>query len=40
MPTTTLSAADQPLYDIVNGPASETITDVIARMKAIDGSSR
>ena len=37
MPTTTLSAADQPLYDIVNGPASETITDVIARMKAIDG---
>ena len=37
MPTTTLSAADQPLYDIVNGPASETITDVIARMKSIDG---
>ncbi|MGA8728868.1 MAG: DUF5995 family protein [Terracidiphilus sp.] len=38
MSTTTLSAADQPLYDIVNGPASETITDVIARMKAIDGN--
>ena len=38
MPTTALSAADQPLYDIVNGPASETITNVIARMKAIDGN--
>ena len=37
MSTATLSAADQPLYDIVNGPALETITDVIARMKAIDG---
>lgn len=38
MPTTTLSAADQPLYDIVHGPASETIRDVIARMKSIDGN--
>ena len=36
MPTATLSAADQPLYDIVNGPACETIADVIARMKAVD----
>jgi hypothetical protein len=35
MPTT-IPAADQPLYDIVNGPASTTITDVIARMQAID----
>jgi hypothetical protein len=32
-----LSAADQPLYDIVKGPALETIGDVIARMHAIDG---
>lgn len=35
MPTT-ISAADQPLYDIVNGPASTTIAAVIARMQAID----
>jgi uncharacterized protein DUF5995 len=33
----TLSAADQPLYNIVKGPALETIGDVIARMHAIDG---
>lgn len=37
MPTTTMSAADQPLYDIVNEPAPETISDVIARMRVIDG---
>jgi Family of unknown function (DUF5995) len=37
MSTTTLPAADQPLYDIVKRPALETISDVIARMKAIDG---
>jgi len=36
MPPATLTAADQPLYDIVKGPALETITDVIARMKAMD----
>jgi hypothetical protein len=37
MSSVTLPAADQPLYDIVKRPALETITDVIARMKAIDG---
>ena len=37
MPTATLSSGDQQLYEIVNGPAPETITDVIARMNAIDG---
>ena len=37
MSTRALSAADQSLYDIMKGPASETISDVIARMKAIDG---
>ena len=39
MSTATLSAADQPLYDIVKGPALDTISDVIARMKAVDSSS-
>jgi Family of unknown function (DUF5995) len=37
MSSVTLSAADQPLYDIVKGPAFETIGDVIARMQTIDG---
>jgi hypothetical protein len=27
---------DQPLYDLVNGPAPVTIADVIARMQAVD----
>jgi Family of unknown function (DUF5995) len=36
MSTVSLSAADQRLYDTVKGPALETITDVIARMKAVD----
>jgi len=36
MATASLSAADQPLYDIVKGPALETISDVIARMKTVD----
>jgi len=36
MSTATLSAADQPLYDVVNGPGLETISDVIARMRRID----
>ncbi|HEX4008295.1 MAG TPA: DUF5995 family protein [Acidobacteriaceae bacterium] len=31
-----LSAADQPLYTLVAGPAPETIADVIARMQQID----
>jgi hypothetical protein len=31
-----LSLADQPLYDLVNGPAPTTIADVIARMQTID----
>ena len=31
-----LSLADQPLYDLLNGPAPTTIADVIARMQAID----
>jgi hypothetical protein len=30
------SAADRPLYDLVNGPAPGTIADVIVRMQAID----
>lgn len=30
------SPADQPLYDLVSGPAPATIADVIARMQAID----
>lgn len=37
MSTPTLSAGDQPLYEVVKGPALETISDVIARMKTIDG---
>jgi hypothetical protein len=36
MSTAMLSAADQPLYEIVKGPALETISDVTARMKAVD----
>jgi hypothetical protein len=32
----TPSPADQPLYDLVNGPALVAIADVIARMEAID----
>jgi Family of unknown function (DUF5995) len=36
MSTYTLSPADQPLYDLVNGPAPVTIADVIASMEAID----
>jgi hypothetical protein len=36
-PTTSApSPADQPLFDLVNGPALVTIADVIARMQAID----
>jgi hypothetical protein len=31
-----LPAADQPLFDLVNGPAPVTIADVIARMQTID----
>ena len=34
--TAALSAADQPLYDLVDGSAPVTIADVIARMQAID----
>ena len=37
MSPATLSAADQALYDIVKGPALQTISDVIARMKLVDG---
>ena len=36
MSTTASSLADQPLYDLVSGPASVTIADVITRMQAID----
>ncbi len=36
MSTSPLSSADQPLYDLVNGPSPTTIADVIARMRAID----
>ncbi|MFZ1085856.1 MAG: DUF5995 family protein [Terracidiphilus sp.] len=36
MPTTTQFPADQPLYDLLNGPVPVTIADVIARMQAID----
>ncbi|HEY5212532.1 MAG TPA: DUF5995 family protein [Acidobacteriaceae bacterium] len=36
MSTSPLSSADQPLYDLVNGPSPATIADVIARMQAID----
>jgi hypothetical protein len=36
MSTAALLPADQPLYDLVNGPAPTTIADVIARMQAID----
>src|SRR6201987_2856229 len=31
-----LPAADQPLFDLVNGSSAVTIADVIARMQAID----
>jgi hypothetical protein len=36
MSTTASPLADQPLYDLVSGPASVTISDVITRMQAID----
>jgi Family of unknown function (DUF5995) len=36
MSTAAPSLADQPLYDLVSGPASATIADVITRMQAID----
>lgn len=36
MPTTTPSTADQPLYDLVSGPAPMTIADVTGRMQAMD----
>ena len=36
MSTTASSLADQPLYDLVSGPPSVTIADVITRMQAID----
>jgi Family of unknown function (DUF5995) len=36
MSTAARSLADQPLYDLANGPAPLTIADVIARMQAID----
>ncbi len=36
MQTATPSTADQPLYDLVNGPAPVTIAEVIALMQAID----
>lgn len=36
MPTATPSPAEQPLYDLVNGPAPSTIADVITRMEAVD----
>lgn len=36
MHTVTTSPIDQPLSDLVNGPAPQTIADVIARMQAID----
>lgn len=37
MSTAPMSSLDRPLYDIVNEPAVETIADVIACMRAIDG---
>jgi hypothetical protein len=36
MPLAALSAADQPLYELVTGPECVTIADVIAHMEAID----
>ncbi len=36
MSTATLSPADQPLYELVTGPAAATIAGVIERMQAID----
>ena len=36
MPTATPSLADQPLLNLVQGPAPATIADVMARMEAID----
>ena len=36
MQTATPSPADEPLYNLVSGPAPATIPDVIARMQAID----
>jgi hypothetical protein len=36
MSTAMLSPADQPLYELVNGPAAATIAGVIERMQAID----
>lgn len=36
MQTATPSPADEPLYNLVGGPAPATIPDVIARMQAID----
>jgi hypothetical protein len=36
MSNATLSPADQPLYDLLNGASPATIADVIARMQAID----
>jgi hypothetical protein len=36
MPLNSVAPADQPLYDLVHGPAPATIQDVIARMEAID----
>jgi hypothetical protein len=36
MPVAAISAADQPLYELVTGPECVTIADVIARMEAID----
>jgi len=36
MPPTASSPADQPLEDLVNGPAPVTIADVITRMQAMD----
>lgn len=37
MSTPAVSLADQPLFDLVNGPAPVTIPDVVVRMQAIDG---
>jgi hypothetical protein len=36
MLTATTSAGDQPIYELVSGPAAATIADVIARMQAMD----
>lgn len=36
MSTLNLSAADQPLYDLVSGAAPATIAEVVAKMQAID----